>query len=488
MKYIKSIIITTMFFFASFGYSSGEVFLPVNQPEYKFLYDLYGRHEIDGGFLENYYNVAPYSLTSKKIMSPLAALTDEPDDDHIRVFAFLSEDYRTAKDERASSYESIRGGLIARPNERVHLYANFLLDEKMYDDPDYTGKKWRGLAGEIENAFMAFSAGNMDIFLGRYSSFWGPVGQSLILSESARPMDAFSFRYRWKNIRFTYQLAKLNRLDPVDTADLFENRYFAGHRLDFRPVKNLQIGLFETILFGGPGRNFELSYLNPIMFYHAVQLNEDVDDNTFLGFDITWYINNRHKFYGQVMIDDMQADDEAIGDQEPDEIGYMLGVHTLDLFGLFDVQAEYLKITNRTYSQKLERNRYENRGSLIGHELGPDGDRVRLVVSRWLNSAQRLSLDLAYQRRGEGRYDDPWTEPWREFDGDYTEPFPTGVVEKQIKAAFRASGFIKGLIYLQTEGGFDHFENYANINGDDRTIPYLKIRISLILHTLLSID
>jgi len=101
------------------------------------------------------------------------------------------------------------------------------------------------------------------------------------------------------------------------------------------------------------------------MFYHAVQLNEDVDDNTFLGLDFCWYLNNRHKLYGQLMVDDMQVDDKAIGDQEPDEIGYMLGFSTLDLFDLLDLSARYLKITNRTYNQKLERNRYENRGSLI---------------------------------------------------------------------------------------------------------------------------
>jgi hypothetical protein len=328
----------------------------------------------------------------------------------------------------------------------------------------------------------------MDIFLGRFSSFWGPTEQSLVFSSTARPMDAFSFRLKWRMIDFTYQFAKLDRLEPPDSAGLFQNRYFAGHRLDFRPVENLRIGLFETIVFGGPGRNVDLTYLNPIMFYHAVQLNEDVDDNTFLGIDFCWYFDNRHKLYGQLMVDDMQVDDEAIGDQEPDEIGYMLGFRTLDLFSLFDLNAEYLKITNRTYNQKLTRNRYENRGDLIGHQFGPDGDLLQMSITRWFENSRKLSLHLAYHRKGEGSYDDPWTEPWREFDGDYTEPFPTGVVEKSLMSSLRASGFYKDLAYIEFEAGLENIKNYANIPDDDRTIPFINARLSLIFHQLFTID
>lgn len=460
----------------------------MNQPEYRFIYELSRRYETAGVFFDNQHNIAPYDFSRLKLSHPLSGHYEGIDGRHISLFGFLSEDFRTAENQRAEAYESIRGGITARPHERLYLYANFFFDEKKHDDPGYTGKKWRGVAGEVENAFMAYTAGRLDIFLGRYSSFWGPAEQSLIFSSTARPMDAFSFRLRWKKIHFTYQFAKLSRINSPDTGDVFENRYFAGHRLDFRPWKNLQIGLFETVLFGGPGRNVDLTYLNPIMFYHAVQLNEDVDDNTFVGLDVAWYLNRRHKFYGQLMIDDMQVDDEAIGDQEPDEIGYMVGVQSLDVFDLFDIRAEYLKITNRTYNQKQDRNRYDNRGMLIGHEFGCDGDRIGLTMTRRFDNYAKLALDLSYQRRGEGRYDDPWSEPWREYDGDYSEPFPTGVVEKRYKSAVTASGFYHDLIFVRFEGGLEHFENFDNTAGDDRTVPYLDIRLSFIFNHLVKID
>jgi len=488
MRSLKIISILTIFFSVSFTGVPGAVFFPVNQPEHQFIYDLARRAEISGSFDDYNFNVAPYNFDRIELSYPLSGHISGIDQKHISAFAFLSEDFSSAGYARAQGYESIRGGAIARPHDKIYLYTNFLLDEKMQDDPDYTGKKWRGLAGEIENAFVAYSDKRMDIFLGRFSSFWGATDQSLVLSSTARPMDAFSFRFRWRIIDFTYQFAKLDRLEPPDSAGLFQNRYFAGHRLDFRPVKNLRIGLFETIVFGGPGRSVDLTYLNPIMFYHAVQLNEDVDDNTFLGLDFCWYINSRHKFYGQLMVDDMQVDNKAIGDQEPDEIGYMLGFHTLDLFDLLDLSARYLKITNRTYNQKLERNRYENRGSLIGHPFGPDGDNLQLTITRWFESSKKLSLDLAYQRRGEGRYDESWTEPWREYNGDYTEPFPTGVVEKNFRSSLKAFGFYKELAYIEFEAGLENIKNFENVPGDDRTIPFVHVRFSLIFQHLFKID
>ncbi|MEW5922512.1 MAG: capsule assembly Wzi family protein [Candidatus Zixiibacteriota bacterium] len=488
MRPIKIISAWTFFFFAFVIDSPGAVYLPVNQTEYQFIYDLVRRAEISGQYHDYFFSVAPYDFDKINQEYPLSALTSGVDNGHISAFAFLSEDLRSAKYERGRGYESVRGGLIARPYPRLFIYTGFLLDEKMHDDPDYAGKKWRGLAGEIENSYMAYDAGSLDILLGRFSSFWGPINQSLILSETARAMDALSLRLQWKKLHFTYQFGKLSRVDTTITSGAFDNRFFAGHRIDFKPISNLRIGLFETIIFGGPGRSVDLTYLNPIMFYHAAQLNENVDDNTFLGLDFDWYIRNRHKLYGQLMVDDMQVDDEAAGDQEPDEIGWQIGFNSIDLFNRFDLSLEYLKITNRTYNQKLPRNRYENRGELIGHAFGPDGDRLQMMVTHWFGFERKISLDLSYQRRGEGRYDDTWTEPWEDYDGDYTELFPTGIVEKSLKSSLHAAGFYRNIAFINIEAGLEHVKNFKNNSGDNRTIPFVNLRVSLICHHLFNFD
>ena len=86
--------------------------------------------------------------------------------------------------------------------------------------------------------------------------------------------------------------------DPeVDEVEQFENRFFAGHRLDIHFSRQLRIGFSETIIYGGPGRQIDLVYLNPIMAFHAAQLNEGINDNTLLGFDFSYTAARGVRFF-----------------------------------------------------------------------------------------------------------------------------------------------------------------------------------------------
>ena len=203
--------------------------------------------------------------------------------------------------------------------------------------------------------------------------------------------------------------------------------------------------------------------------------------------DFTYYLNNRHKFYGQFLIDDFQIDSEVRDDNEPDEIGILFGIHTINLFDLVDARLEYLKITNRTYNQIYERNRYENRGELIGHPFGPDGDRYSISFIKWFGNNKKVSLDLIYRRKGEGRYDDFWTTPWEDVD-NYSEPFPTGVVEKSFLTSIGFTGYIKPYLYIDAASGIDFVEDYYHSKGLNKTIPFFSIRLSLLLSTRLNVQ
>jgi len=468
------------------GRAAGRL-LPPGQPEYELLYDLYRRHEISGAYRTFNHNVAPYNLDRAAVTIDYP-VPPAPDNNHIGILIQVTEAYRSARYARARANESFRGALIADPIENVYLYGDFLIDEGLAEDPAYTGKIWRGFAGRVETAVASVTWRNFDFLFGRYGSFWGPVDHSLVLSETARPMDAFSFRFLWGRFHFTYQFGKLVPLDnPAGPDTAFENRFFAGHRLDIRLRENVRIGLFETIVFGGPGRSPDLSYLNPFLSFHAVQLNEDIDDNTFLGADFSFYHAERYKIYGQLLIDDFQVDDDTRGDQEPGEIGLVFGLQALDLPGSIDLHTEYLRIANRTYNQRLTRNRYVNRGQFIGHEFGPDGDRTMISITRWFHDNDRVVLNLSYQRRGEGNDDDFWDDPWLQVD-QYDESFPTGVVEKTLTASGCFDGIIAGRFFLSLETGLMRIFDFENRAGENRSVPFFEARLSLLLPILAPVD
>lgn len=461
-------------------------YYPVVSPEYSFLYDYIDRGLIlnhDGDHLSE--AVGLYSFKTGRDNLPEIGLGGGAFEQFkIRSYAFLTESYRTGKFSRAASYESIRGALAAQPSDKLWLYINFLLDEELDDNPDYRGKKWRGFAGEVENAFVLYRAGRFTLQAGRFGGFWGPSRESLVLSESSRPMDAIAVRYHWGFLHYTFQTGKLDRVrQPDENETVFENRYFSGHMLDLKLHRNFYLGLFESVIYGGPGRPLEFAYLNPFLFFHAFQLNEGYNDNTYLGIDAAWYYKKNNKFYAQLFIDDFQIDSEVRGDNEPNEIGFLIGWHAAELYEHYEIKAEYLAITNRTYNQVYERNRYLNRGALIGNDYGPDGDRARVTVSRWLDNLKRLSLTLEYRRKGEGRFDDQWTRPWMDVD-NYSEPFPTGTVEKTFQPSLRMTGIFKKYIYLDIDAGVRFTGNYLHQSGRDETIPYFNFRLTLMLYSL----
>ena len=474
-------------FFLTLPFPASAVLIPPGFSEYQFIYDFTRRAEMTQPELRLFGLVQPISTKRLTPPFPFEKILATPEQMNITVFAFASEETDYAKFARARAYESLRGGFIASPISNLTLYSEFRLDERLAEDPQYTGKKWRALAGEISTAYINFEKDNWDITLGRFVSNWGPANQSLILSSTARPMDALLARLRWGRLQFSYQIGQLNCLQDPDSASPAQYRYFAGHRLDIRLRENIYLGLFETIIFGGYGRSFDIAYLNPLLFFHSVQLNNDTDDNTFLGADFEIFIRNRHKIYGQILVDDFQIDKKEPGDYEPNELGILLGFESLNLVENIDLHLEYCRITNRTYNQIFERNRYINDGRLLGHSLGPDGDRFLLTLSRWFRYDTRASVDFEYRRQGEGRFDSPWTQPWLDSPGNYDEPFPTGTVEKYLRAALGATALIEQHLFIDFNAGCRFYRNFRHISGQNETIPYFTGKLSLFFSVPISI-
>ncbi|MCX6825774.1 MAG: hypothetical protein NTV06_00700, partial [candidate division Zixibacteria bacterium] len=170
----KLIIILLFFLIYLPNCSYAAILFPVGPPENQFIYEAIRREEIISGEFRLNHNVAPFNLKEIGIRHPLALFDKGLSYEKLSPFFSGSENFTSAKYERAKGYESIRGGYIARPTENLFVYSNFLLDEQMAKDPGYTGKKWRGLAGEIETAFISYSRNHLNILFGRFASNWGP--------------------------------------------------------------------------------------------------------------------------------------------------------------------------------------------------------------------------------------------------------------------------------------------------------------------------
>jgi len=459
---------------------------PAGQPEYDYLYDLALRSKT---LTPDYsdYQVGPYSITEfGDDLNPFESWRD-PNPRNVHTFLFAAEDFRAARQARPTGYESIRAGLIGKPLEKISVYFDFTLDEELAKDENYTGKKWRGFAGDVDQAFLSYTTDRVNLMAGRFGSFWGPR-RSLLFSPEQK-LDGFGYSVKWGRATVSYRLGALNGLNPDQhRVDQFEPRYVAAHRFDFHLSRRLRIGLFETVVFGGPGRQIDLFYLNPLIFFHGSQLNDNLDDNTMVGFDFDIVPVDRCRLYGQLLVDDIQLDNQNRGDKEPDQLGITAGGYLADLVPQLDLQIEYQRVSNWTFNQMHDRNRYLNDGRPIGAALGNDYDRGQLKLIRWWGGQLKSILNLSYYRQGEGRIDAEWTQPWVDAEGAYAEPFPTGTVQKTTTVSVGFNGFPTRFAFVDVETGVDWVKNLAHMSGDDRTLPFVRVYLSIFLLSGFGLD
>ncbi len=471
--------------------------IPIGEPGSELFYQrlLHQKTSSDSAAID--YQVAPYvSLSNYNYQGSFNYWNKSntvAGENSLRIYLSPSSEINSEQERRTGSVTRFRGGVTALLSEKVSVMSSFLLDQGLADDPLYTGKVWRGLAGDVETALLSYRNERLTVLVGRYRTSWGPQFTNLLLSQTAAPLDGASFRYKLgRKLTFSYQIARLDPISPdTDSGNVFVNRYLAAHRVDYRVSNSVRIGVFESVLFAGPGRGLELQFLNPLIVFHGNQLNEDNNDNTFLGID--YDISPRHNlnFFGQLVVDDFQIEKVTQGDQEPNEIGLILGGRLNNALPETDLKLQWTKVTNRTYNQKLPRNRYLNQDIPLAHPLGNDFEIYQLDLMHWFGNERLLRLSSIIQRRGQGRINDIWTEPWLVTSEPYSEPFPTGTVERSTTLELDYQALISSLFpgssttgrqgLLRATLGWKSIKNEGNLQNADRNSFYLRLNFSLFL-------
>ncbi|WP_281616430.1 hypothetical protein [Flammeovirga sp. SubArs3] len=207
---------------------------------------------------------------------------------------------------------------------------------------------------------------------GRGKNFIGNGYRSLFLSTHANDYTYLKLNTRVWHLEYTNIFAQMNASNvAVAPGYPLPKKYSAMHHLGWNVTKNFNIGLFEQVIFSradstGNG-SFDLSYLNPLIFYRSIEHGLGDVDNVQLGFDAKWNILNRVQLYTQVMIDDMSVSDFGKG-YYGNKFAYQFGAKYIDAFGLpnLDLQGEMNVIDPYTYSHKNEKG--ITNGQLYGNQ------------------------------------------------------------------------------------------------------------------------
>jgi len=225
-------------------------------------------------------------------------------------------------------------------------------------------------------------------------NFIGNGYRSLILSDYSAPYFFLKFNTRvWK---FNYQniFAELNARRSISGLDsLFPKKYLALHHLSLDVTDNFNIGVFESEVSGGAGRGLELQYLNPVIFYRAIEQQVGSTDNALLGLDFKWNIKRRAQLYGQLVLDEFKLSEITAGDGWwANKQALQLGGKYLDVAGVpnLDLQLEFNYIRPFTYQHEDEYTNYQHYQQPLAHPMGANVTEVLGVLS--YQPAPRLSV------------------------------------------------------------------------------------------------
>jgi hypothetical protein len=224
--------------------------------------------------------------------------------------------------------------------------------------------------------------------LGHGKLFIGDGYRSLLLSDNASSYPFFKLNTTFWKLKYTNTWMSLRDVRPEVTENgSFRTKYMANHYLSYNITKRLNIGLFESVIWQNDNnRGFDFNYINPIIFYRAIEFSTGSrGGNALIGLTAKYKFTDRMNVYGQLIIDEFSTSDvSGANGSYKNKTGYQLGLKYYDAFGLKNlvIQIEYNRVRPFTYSHNTVVLNYGHNNQSMAHTLGANFSEF-IAISRY---------------------------------------------------------------------------------------------------------
>ncbi len=296
----------------------------------------------------------------------------------------------------------------------------------------------------------------LNISLGRDKFFIGDGQRSLFLSDNAAPYLFLKFDLQFWRIRYQSILAELTAQYPRGGDILLPKKYLAAHHLTFKPWHGLTIGFYEGVVMQR-SNHFELQYLNPIIFYRAVEHSIGSPDNVLLGADFKLNLFNHLSLYGQLMLDEFNFKYFFKGNGWwANKFGVQAGVKYIDLAPNLDAQLEFNYVRPFTYSHGGTIN-FTHYNQPLAHPLGANFYEVIMQLHYQPIKELALNAKLSIARVGDDtlNLDNTWTN----FGGDILQNSNGGTTVSREFGNKMGQGAKGTITYFQLTGTYQPWHN-----------------------------
>ncbi len=209
---------------------------------------------------------------------------------------------------------------------------------------------------------------------GHDRNFIGDGYRSLLLSDNTIAYPALKITTTFWKIRYLNLMTSMMDARHTPQQDQgFTKKYVNLHYLSLNATKRLNFGLFESITWGGASRGLELSYLNPLVFYHPIAFGDQSAANIMLGLTTRYSILKNLVVYSQLMMDEFRIQDVLHrngwwGNKQGVQAGvkYYNAFHIKNLF----LQYEFNYVRPYSYQYASTLGSYENYNQPLAHPVG----------------------------------------------------------------------------------------------------------------------
>lgn len=327
--------------------------------------------------------------------------------------------------------------------------------------------------------------------------------RSLMLSDFSGPIAYANIKTKVWKLQYDNLFLRLSPDKNIPGNLLTLNtpnfKFAAAHQLSVNVNKWLNIGLYEMTVFSR-SNHFEVGYLNPIIFYRAVERSLGSPDKVAIGINAKAIAAKHFRIYGQFLINEFTASEFfANNGYIHNKWGAQLGFNYYDMFGVsnLDMQLEANVIRPYTFQHSdrgigyLSSN-FTNNNLPLGHPLGAGFQELIARVQyqpgiRWHIEAKALwykkgvdtggynlgnDLSNAYNRNILS------THGVKMINGDqlgrfYAQMKVTYLIAPNLFADF---AFSNGSFTYESKGGTP---NYLLPDNKDRFNAFLSLRLNM---------
>ena len=275
----------------------------------------------------------------------------------------------------------------------------------------------------------------VNLQLGYGRNFIGDGYRSLLFSDGASPYPYFKINTSFWKIKYTNTYTWLKDVRPEVTVDrTYATKYVANHYLSWNVTKRFNLGFFESVVWSNQNnRGFDVSFVNPIIFYRAVEFSSSSrSGNALLGLTTKYKFNSNVNFYAQFLLDEFSLGEVKNQNQSwKNKFAYQLGLKYYNAFNITNLllQVEYNHIRPYVYAHSDIITNYGHNNQSLGHNWGGNAKEL-LAIARYHKGRYFADAKLTYGIRG---LDLDTTTDTNNYganiykDYDENRPFDTGV-------------------------------------------------------------